>query len=170
MGGTLQTPVGQLVIVSVEPVTESRISEADATAAGYASRDALLVELRKRPAGDVYRIELGTLRADPRISLRERGELGAEAHAELAERLRRLDVRSTSGPWTHATLELIAARPAVRAGDLCRELGLELHVFKRNVRKLKEHGLTESLEVGYRLSPRGSAFLGQLTARRPQVR
>ena len=30
--------------------------------------------------------------------------------------------------------------------------------FKRNVRKLKELGLTESLEVGYRLSPRGEAY------------
>jgi hypothetical protein len=31
--------------------------------------------------------------------------------------------------------------------------------FKRDVRKLKELGLTESLEVGYRLSPRGAALL-----------
>jgi hypothetical protein len=31
--------------------------------------------------------------------------------------------------------------------------------FKRDVRRLKELGLTESLEVGYRLSPRGRAFL-----------
>ena len=30
---------------------------------------------------------------------------------------------------------------------------------KRNVRKLKEMGLTESLQVGYRLSPRGRAFV-----------
>ena len=29
--------------------------------------------------------------------------------------------------------------------------------FKRDVRRLKELGLTESLEVGYRLSPRGEA-------------
>ncbi len=28
------------------------------------------------------------------------------------------------------------------------------------MRKLKELGLTESLEVGYRLSPRGRAYLG----------
>jgi hypothetical protein len=28
------------------------------------------------------------------------------------------------------------------------------------VRKLKELGLTESLEVGYRLSPRGWSYLG----------
>jgi hypothetical protein len=33
-------------------------------------------------------------------------------------------------------------------------------LFKADVRKLKELGLTESLEVGYRLSPRGRAVLG----------
>jgi len=34
--------------------------------------------------------------------------------------------------------------------------------FKLNVRKLKTLGLTESLEVGYRLSPRGIALLDEL--------
>ena len=37
--------------------------------------------------------------------------------------------------------------------------GRERHPFKTDVRKLKELGLTESLEVGYRLSPRGRALL-----------
>ena len=56
-------------------------------------------------------------------------------------------------------LELIAARPEVRAPDLAAGLGLETQAFKRDVRKLKELGLTESLEVGYRLSPRGRALM-----------
>ena len=34
--------------------------------------------------------------------------------------------------------------------------------FKPLVRKLKALGLTESLEVGYRLSPRGAAVLAAL--------
>jgi hypothetical protein len=34
--------------------------------------------------------------------------------------------------------------------------------FKRLVRKLKELGLTESLTVGYRLSPRGRALFERL--------
>lgn len=36
--------------------------------------------------------------------------------------------------------------------------------FKVNVRKLKGLGLTESLEVGYRLSPRGRALLEEAAA------
>jgi hypothetical protein len=57
-------------------------------------------------------------------------------------------------------LRLIAERPAVRAPDLAASLGRETLAFKRDVRKLKELGLTRSLEVGYAISPRGRAYLG----------
>ncbi len=56
-------------------------------------------------------------------------------------------------------LQLISERPAVRAPDLAASLGLETLVFKRDVRKLKALGLTESLEIGYRISPRGLVLL-----------
>ena len=47
----------------------------------------------------------------------------------------------------------------MRAGDLADELGRERLPFKTDVRKLKNLGLTISLDVGYRLSPRGEAYL-----------
>jgi hypothetical protein len=37
-------------------------------------------------------------------------------------------------------------------------------LFKRRVRQLKELGLTESLDVGYRLSPRGRSVLDRLVS------
>ena len=55
-------------------------------------------------------------------------------------------------------LDLIARRPATRAPDLAAELARDTAPFKADVRKLKELGLTESLERGYRLSPRGRAY------------
>jgi hypothetical protein len=158
-GGTLLTAVGQLHIVSVDEVAETRISEDEAARAGYTSRDDLLAELNRRDDGKVYRIELGVLRADPRVALRESASLSENESDDIERRLRRLDERSTQGPWTHQTLDLIRSHPGVRAGDLCRLVGLELQPFKTNVRKLKTLGLTESLEVGYRLSPRGAALL-----------
>jgi hypothetical protein len=42
---------------------------------------------------------------------------------------------------------------------LAEAAGQERLAFKTRVRRLKALGLTESLEVGYRLSPRGRAFL-----------
>ena len=59
---------------------------------------------------------------------------------------------------------LIADHPGVRAADLAARLQRETLPFKADVRKLKELGLTESLDVGYRLSPRGRAFLDRAGA------
>lgn len=158
-GGTLLTAVGQLSITSVDEVALTRISEADAHRAGYASREELIADLHRRDEGKVYRIELGQLRADPRVHLRESAALSTHDCHQIAQRLQRLDQRSPTGPWTSRTLTLIRSRPGVRAGDLCGLVGLELQPFKLNVRKLKTLGLTESLEVGYRLSPRGVSFM-----------
>ncbi|MCE7001731.1 hypothetical protein LWC34_02575 [Kibdelosporangium philippinense] len=77
-----------------------------------------------------------------------------------------MDERSKRGPWTHTVLSLIAAKPVVRAPDLLtclsREtVSIDVATFKADVRKLKELGLTESLEVGYRLSPRGQAIVDE---------
>ena len=57
---------------------------------------------------------------------------------------------------------MIADQPGVRAPDLAASVGRETKPFKIDVRKLKELGLTESLPVGYRLSPRGRAFLAHI--------
>jgi predicted DNA-binding transcriptional regulator YafY len=56
---------------------------------------------------------------------------------------------------------LIRARPETRAADLARELGRPRDEFKRDVRKLKNLGLTFSLEIGYRLTPKGEALLAR---------
>jgi hypothetical protein len=67
--------------------------------------------------------------------------------------------RSRGERWTRRLLELIADRPETLAAELAASVGMEKLPFKRDVRKLKELGLTESLLVGYRLSPRGRAYL-----------
>ncbi|PMR72536.1 hypothetical protein C1H69_21350 [Billgrantia endophytica] len=158
-GGTLLTPVGQLSIKSVEPVALNTISEADAHRAGYESRGELLDELRRRCEGEFYRIELGPLRPDPRIALRETQSSTDGELQELRSQLSRLDARTLEGEWTFRTLEVLSSHPGVRAGDLCGLVGQGKERFKLNVRKLKNLGLTESLGTGYRLSPRGEVLL-----------
>jgi hypothetical protein len=160
-GGSLMTPVGRLAIVSVSPIASEQISEADARSAGYASRESLLGDLRPGGEGQVFRIELGTLRPDPRVALREAASLAGVELAEVCHRLRRLDARAEDA-WTLRTLAIIEEQPAVRAADLGGRLGQDIARFKSNVRKLKTLGLTESLETGYRLSPRGKAVLRAL--------
>lgn len=70
-----------------------------------------------------------------------------------------MDASSTAGPWTLTTLRLIRDHPGVRAAHLAASVHRETPKFKIDVRKLKELGLTESLEVGYQLSPRGRVVL-----------
>jgi hypothetical protein len=161
-GGTLRTRRGLLAIDEVRRVTAGEITEGDARAAGWDSRTALLAALDRRPDGDLYRVAVRHVGEDPRLALRARDRLDARERDALVQRLDRLDRASPVGPWTRAALGIIARRPAVRAGDLAAELGLERLRFKTNVRKLKELGLTESLEVGYRLSPRGEALAATL--------
>ena len=160
-GGTLLTAVGLLHIRDVSPVTLESISNADARRAGFNNREALIVELTERSDGKLYRIELGALETDPRIALRKKRASDSELQ-ELIVRLDRLDARSDGAAWTRRVLDLIHAHPARRAGDLCKMAGQDKMAFKLNVRKLKTLGLTESLEIGYRLSPRGTALLDRL--------
>jgi hypothetical protein len=157
-GGTLLTALGQLQIGNVATTDIESITADDAKRAGYASREELRAALDTRTDGDVYRIELGELRADPRIALRET-PLDQQQIDKLRVRLDRLDAASSDGPWTLKTLRVIRDHPALRAGDLCCLVGQERDRFKPNVRKLKALGLTISLEVGYRLSQRGEAYL-----------
>ena len=160
-GGTLKTSLGVLAIDALERIDPDDISEGDAGCAGYPDRAALLAELSGRE-GDLYKIALHHAGADPRIQLREQSDLDETQVVELRRRLDRFDAASRSGPWTRAALHAIARRPAVLAAHLARELGQPTVEFKRNIRKLKELGLTESLEIGYRLSPRGRRLLEHL--------
>jgi hypothetical protein len=112
-----------------------------------------------QPGRTLYRVAFALAGPDPRIALRAAADLDEAARDEIAARLERLDAHSPIGPWTKQTLAAIAANPETRAGDLAADLGQERLPFKANVRKLKALGLTESLEVGYRLSPRGRAYL-----------
>jgi hypothetical protein len=163
-GGTLLTAVGLLHIGDIEIVAVQDISDADARRAGYESRESLVRELNQRTEGEIYRIELGPLEPDPRVALREKRATDSELE-DLLVRLDRLDAASGGTPWTQRVLEVVHAHPAVRAGDLCAMVGQEKLPFKMNVRKLKNLGLTESLEIGYRLSPRGVALLEKLRRR-----
>ena len=161
-GGRHRTPAGVLAVDAVTEVDPAAITEADARRAGFASLAALLRQLDRHGDGPVYRVDFHHAGADPREALRQADDLSEEELAGLRARLERLDRAARDGPWTVATLELIGDRPGVRAADLAVAAGRERLPFKADVRKLKELGLTESLEVGYQLSPRGRVLLGRV--------
>lgn len=149
-GGTLQSPGGLLAIDEVTPIGVGDIDDADALAAGYPDVAEVVASLR--PEGTLYRVRFHRLGDDPRIALRRRATLSGDEVDALLAATARLE-------WAPRTLRLIGERPGVVSTELAALEGLDRPVFKQRVRRLKALGLTESLEVGYRLSPRGQAFL-----------
>jgi hypothetical protein len=162
-GRTYRTAAGRIVVDAIDVVDPTRISQTDARHAGFASPAELRAELRGTDELPTYRIRFHAADdADPRAALASDTALDADAVDEIRARLARLDRASSYGPWTTETLRAIARRPATRAADLAADFGRETQPFKLDVRKLKNLGLTLSLEVGYRLSPRGEAYLAAI--------
>jgi hypothetical protein len=160
-GGRSRDARGVVEVLSVERA--ARLTARDARAAGHASLAALREELARYDGpGELYRIVVRWGGADPRRALRAQAKLAPEERRALAQRLARLDARAADGPWTERVLRSIAARPGVVSTTLAARLDIPRADFKLRVRKLKELGLTESLEVGYRISPRGRSALAAI--------
>ena len=159
-GGTQRTSAGT---IRIDAVTEypgrHRVTAAQARAAGYPDAKSAQADLDRRPAQHTYAIEVSYLAPDERPDLAADDRLSGCRRRRHHRAAGRWDAAGDGSPWTRTYLELIAANEAVRAPDLAARVGLDTPRFKRRVRQLKGLGLTISLDVGYRISPRGKAFL-----------
>lgn len=158
-GRRYRTPAGIIETESVDVVAPGDVTDGDAQRAGFDSAASLLSQLRGTSDLPLYRIAFQVAEGpDPREVLANSAVLTLQNVADITDRLDRLDRASTFGPWTRQILSLIAEHPERRAPDLAEMCGRETAPFKRDVRKLKEMGLTLSFRPGYRLSPRGEAY------------
>ncbi len=162
-GRPYRTGGGRIEVLAVDIVDPASITDAEVAASGHGDRADLLDYLNDASLADrdLYRVRFRVLdEPDPREILANESDLDADDIAAISTRLDRLDRAGADGPWTRPTLELIARHPERRAPDLAEMMGRETAPFKLDVRKLKNLGLTTSLRIGYRLSPRGEAYLG----------
>lgn len=162
-GGRIRTALGVVRIGAIHLMDAADLTERDARASGAASLTALEKMLGPENGDQIYRIELTGIDPDERVAKREASELSKQEWADIQSRFKRWE--KTAPGYFSSILSLIAARPAVAAGELAAVLRVEKLKFKQDVRKLKELGLTESLDVGYRLSPRGGVVLEWLERR-----
>jgi hypothetical protein len=164
-GRIYRTNAGRIEVESVREVNPDLIADNDADVIAADRQNAKDVRRRLRGNEDwpTFLIKFHLVEGpDPRDELAAQTDLSADDLEDLKARLAKLDDLSRHGAWTTDTLRLIQSKPATRAGDLAAEVGRDLAGFKLDVRKLKNLGLTHSLETGYELSPRGQAFISSL--------
>jgi hypothetical protein len=161
VGGRYALGAGAIVVDRMREARFEDITPELARRSGFVSVvDAL--KTAKHGAGE--RVFVIDFHYDGKVGARSKpttGVASTEELADLVQRLEALDRRSRVGAWTQATLRAIEARPGVLAAKLARSLGRPRDEFKRDVRKLKKLGLTLSLEIGYRLTPKGEALLAR---------
>lgn len=165
-GRIYRTNAGRIEIESIKEVNPGLIADTDADLDRAGRGNAK--DVRRRLRGDeslpTFLIRFHLVEGpDPREELASSAELTPADIEELQEKLARLDEFGRHGAWTAQTLKLIQANPGVRAADLAGQLDRDTAGFKIDVRKLKNLGLTYSLEIGYELSPRGAAYLGSVS-------
>ena len=165
VGSRFTTAAGVVEVTSITPAEEEQLTEQDAADAGFESVGALVKWTSAKGGGDLYRIGIALAGPDPRIALRRSDQLDVAEVSALNAKLDRMD-RAAEQPWTRSTLRQIQRVPGVVSTELAAEAGQQRHTYKLRVRRLKALGLTESLERGYRLSPRGQAYLAALDSSR----
>jgi hypothetical protein len=158
-GGTQLTRSGVVAIDAVREIPDiGLLTEADARACGEKDLKSLIKWLMKRPDDRIFEVTVHYAGPDPRLTLRAEVPDGDEL-AAIDKALDRMDAAKPSGPWTRFILSWIRENPAVVSKVLASLLDRDLQPMKTDIRKLKALGLTISLDVGYRLSPRGEAYL-----------
>jgi hypothetical protein len=166
-GHEYRTGAGRVLAESVEVIAPGDITPALATAAGFPDVETAVTYLRGDPDLPLYCIRFRPLDGpDPRDELAGTADLSDADIETIGKRLARLDAASKLGPWTSEVLDQIASRPAVSSALLAADLDWDRPDYKLHVRHLKTLGLTISLDVGYRLSPRGRAYLARISAAR----
>jgi hypothetical protein len=161
-GRRYRTGMDLVEVETVDVINSGDIDATQAAEAGYGTVYELLVALGDT-AVPLYRIRFRRVEEpDPRDVLAGNGAMSGDELAKLTARLARMDAADSRGPWTTAILTQIADYPGTVSTVLAEELGWPQPDFKQHVRRLKELGLTISLDIGYRLSPRGEAYLNQV--------
>jgi hypothetical protein len=166
-GHRYRTGQDMVLAEAVDVITPADITLALARAAGFPDVQSAVGDLRGDPELPLYCVRFRRLAdPDPRAELASTPALTDQEAAGIAARLDRMDAASKRGPWTAAVLAQIAERPGVVSTLLAETLDWDRADFKLHVRRLKALGLTISLDVGYRISPRGQAYLASSASRR----
>ena len=161
VGGQYNVGPCRVEVDSIDLIPFAAVTNPDVRRSGSSSREALrqLIAHAGPVADDTIVYRIAFHRVGDRVGPVEIAPTQA-AVTEANAKLDALDARGAHGPWTRRALRLIDDNPGVVSTVLAAQLDRDRSAFKADVRKLKALGLTQSLEVGYTLTP-----LGRATAR-----
>jgi hypothetical protein len=160
VGGRYVLGSGAIV---VDKIYETRLDDIAPVLARRCGFESLVDLMRVAKHGPGERVFVIDFHYDGKASARPTpatSAVSAEELAALIQRLEAMDRRSRIGPWTLATLRAIEARPACSRRSL-PAVGRPRDEFKRDVRAESPRP-TFSLEIGYRLTPKGEALVAAM--------
>ncbi|HIG39104.1 MAG: ASCH domain-containing protein [bacterium] len=161
LGGTYQLMRGGAIeVIGIQATVAKNITDNGALRAGFQSAKEMLAYLDANSTeGDLNCIRFRYL-GDVKKELPDQGALKDKSEwLVLDSKLEKKDRNSKVGVWTKNTLCVVAENPGMPSVKLAPLLKREQMDLKKDMRKLKQLGLTVSLEAGYKLSDRGESYL-----------
>ena len=162
VGGRYRVGAVEVEVDDIEMVPFHSITKGDLARTGAPDLESLrALAAHAGPIDDdtvLYRIEFHV--AGPRRH-RVTDVTDDAATDAVIVKLDAMDARSKRGAWTREVLRLIGDHEGLVSTELAARVGRPRLDFKVDVRKLKALGLTDSLEVGYRLTGLGRAVVAR---------
>ena len=148
-------PYGAILVTSISQLRLQDASIKDIQQSGFDSANAIAEHLKTSLNETVYCVHFRYIGTDA-VKQIDTGRLPTIELEAISIKLMRMNKTKL---WTHHALRLVRDQPAKRAADLAPILEMDLPTFKRNMRKLKNLGLTLSLETGYQITARGTQMI-----------
>ena len=156
-------PIGHIKVSKVIELDFDNIRQKDARASGFDSIENLRDYLVPFAGEDrvLYRIDF-TYEGHRPDQEPDKSAISSTVDIDAITKKLAVRDRNSGTPWTQKTLKLVAANPGMSSAFLAEKLDRDRAGLKRDMVKLKQLGLTISLEVGYKLSPKGQSYLKQV--------
>lgn len=148
-------PFGAIEVIALRETNLATATQRQISTTGFRSAEALAEYLSVDLNTTLFEVSFRYL-GEQDVNKPSTEQLDEAALTKLRSKLKRMDA---DAPWIELALTLIAKQPGTRAADLAPRFDMDTPTFKRNIRRLKSQGLTQSLEVGYRVSERGEQVL-----------
>ena len=161
-GSLLKTDVGIVEITDIAIINEPHINEIDAQKAGFINLESLMKSIYSAEIGKIYKIHVRFLKETQAKKIKEKISLSQSEIDSYKAKLLQMDKYARNGFWTKDILTSIKDNPKLSATQLSLKTGKTKEWLTQSIRKLKNIGLTVSLDPGYDLTPTGKLLMEHL--------